>query len=106
MRGSNAKRAALLSTGARFYVPVRAALTGVIRAGQRAGAFAPEADATTLANLAIAAIEGVRLQHQLDPRAARKKRVVAAVSDLLLQGLRDRPDASDGRASRHRKRLR
>jgi AcrR family transcriptional regulator len=87
MRGPNAKRAALLATGAQFYVPVRAALTAAIREGQRAGTFAPGADAATLANLAIAAIEGVRLQHQLDPRAARKARVVGAVSDLLLRGL-------------------
>jgi len=87
MRGSSAKRAALLATGARFYVPVRAALGAAIRDGQRAGTFARDADPATLANLAIAAIEGVRLQHQLDPRAARKKRVVAAVSDLLLRRL-------------------
>ncbi len=87
MRGPNAKRAALLATGAQFYVPVRAALMAAIRDGQRTGVFSAEADAATLANLAIAAIEGVRLQHQLDPRAARKTRVVAAVADLLLQGL-------------------
>ncbi|MEO6026266.1 MAG: TetR/AcrR family transcriptional regulator [Candidatus Binatia bacterium] len=87
MRGPNAKRAALLATGAQFYVPVRAALIAAIRDGQRTGVFAADADAATLANLAIAAIEGVRLQHQLDPRAARKTRVVAAVADLLLQGL-------------------
>jgi hypothetical protein len=66
---------------------VRAALTAAIRDGQRAGAFARDADPATLANLAIAAIEGVRLQHQLDPRAARKSRVVEAVSDLLLRRL-------------------
>jgi AcrR family transcriptional regulator len=87
MRGSTAKRAALLAAGARFYVPVRAALAAAIRDGQRRGAFVRDADATTLANLAIAAIEGVRLQHQLDPRAARKKRVVEAVSDLLVRRL-------------------
>jgi AcrR family transcriptional regulator len=87
MRGPNAKRAALRATGAQFYVPVRQALTAAIREGQRTKAFSPAADAATLANVAIAAIEGVRLQHQLDPRAARKARVVQAVSDLLLRAL-------------------
>ncbi len=87
MRGPNAKRAALRATGAQFYVPVRAALTATIRDGQRAGAFAADADAATLANVAIAAIEGVRLQHELDPAAARKTRVVAAVTDLVLREL-------------------
>ena len=87
MRGPNAKRAALRATGAQFYVPVRAALVATIRAGQRAGVFAAGADAPTLANVAIAAIEGVRLQHELDPGAARKTRVVAAVTDLVLREL-------------------
>jgi AcrR family transcriptional regulator len=87
MRGPNAKRAALLTTGAQFYVPLRQALTAAIRDGQRAKVFAADADAATLANVAIAAIEGVRLQHQLDPRAARKNRVVQAVSDLVLGAL-------------------
>ena len=73
MRGPNAKRAALRATGAQFYVPVRAALVATIRAGQRTGVFAAGADAPTLANVAIAAIEGVRLQHELDPGAARKR---------------------------------
>jgi len=87
MRGPNAKRAALLATGAQFYVPIRQALTAAIREGQRVKVFAADADAATLANLAIAAIEGVRLQHQLDPRAARKTRVVQAVSDLVVGAL-------------------
>jgi len=68
-------------------VPVRQALAAAIRDGQRAKVFDADADAMTLANVAIAAIEGVRLQHQLDPRAARKARVVQAVSDLLLHAL-------------------
>jgi AcrR family transcriptional regulator len=97
MRGPNAKRAALLATGAQFYVPVRAALVAAIRDGQRTGAFASDADAATLANLAIATIEGVRLQHQLDPRAARKARVVAAVSDLVLRALTDGRSAAGSR---------
>ena len=50
-------------------------------------AFAAHADAATLANVAIAAIEGVRLQHELDPAAARKTRVVAAVTDIVLREL-------------------
>jgi AcrR family transcriptional regulator len=87
MRGPKAERAALLATGARFYVPVRAALAAAIRDGQRTGVFAPDADAPTLANLAIAAVEGIRLQHQLDPRAARKARVVRAIADVLLHEL-------------------
>src|SRR5262249_11004031 len=82
MRGSAAQRAGLRTTGARFYSPVRAALVAAIRDGQRTGAFAPAADAVTLANVTIAAIEGVRLQHQLDPRAPRKTRVIAAGCDL------------------------
>lgn len=97
MRGSNAKRAALLATGAKFYVPVRAALTAAIRDGQRAGVFARDADAATLANVTIAAIEGVGLQHQLDPIAARKKRVVEAVSDLLLNQLTHHEVTGNGR---------
>lgn len=100
MRGPNRERRALLATGARFYVPVRAALVAAIRDGQRAGTFAPDADAATLANLAIAAIEGVRLQHQLDPRAARKQRVVSAVADLVLHAL----TVGDGARPRRRKR--
>jgi transcriptional regulator BetI-like protein len=96
MRGPNAKRAALLATGARHYVPVRKALTAAIRDGQRAGVFARDADAVTLANLAIATIEGVRLQHQLDPRAARKNRVGEAVAELLVQRLVRARTVADG----------
>jgi AcrR family transcriptional regulator len=99
MRGPNAKRAALRATGAQFYVPVRAALVATIRAGQRAGVFAAGADAPTLANVAIAAIEGVRLQHELDPGAARKTRVVAAVTDLVLREL-THAQASRGKGPR------
>jgi AcrR family transcriptional regulator len=107
MRGPNAKRAALLATGARFYVPVRAALVAAIRDGQRAGAIAADADAATLANLAIATVEGVRLQHQLDPRAARKARVVATVSDLVLRALTDGGNgAANGAGARTTKRTR
>ena len=105
MRGPNAKRAALHATGAEFYVPVRRALVAAIRDGQRSGHFDADADAATLANVVIAAVEGVRLQHELDPRAARKDRVVAAVADLVLHALGTapaRPRGRNGRARRSR----
>lgn len=103
MRGPNAKRAALHATGAEFYVPVRRALVAAIRDGQRSGDFAADADAATLANVVIAAVEGVRLQHELDPRAARKDRVVAAVADLVLHALGTAPARPQGRSGRARR---
>jgi AcrR family transcriptional regulator len=60
MRGPNAKRAALLATGARFYVPVRAALVAAIRDGQRAGAFAADAVVTNVDAAAVAGLVGRR----------------------------------------------
>lgn len=103
MRGPNAKRAALRATGAEFYVPVRRTLVAAIRDGQQSGDFAADADAATLANVVIAAIEGVRLQHQLDARAARKDRVVAAVADLVLRALGAGEDGAHGQNGRARR---
>jgi AcrR family transcriptional regulator len=87
LRGPEEERKVFLDRVESFYETPRKALTNLIRRGQKAGIFRKDIKSAIVANLVIAGIEGIRLQHMLDPRNARKSEALQLLARMILTEL-------------------
>jgi hypothetical protein len=84
LRGSEEERREYLARVESFYETPRRALASLVQRGQKAGVFRKEAKPAVIANTVIAGIEGIRLQHMLDAKNARKPEALQLLARLVL----------------------
>ena len=83
MRGPASQQRLMRAQGPAFYATPRRLFADLIARGQQAGAFRAGADTKAVASVLLAAIEGIRMQHVLDPRNSQK----ALALRTLLRGV-------------------
>jgi AcrR family transcriptional regulator len=88
IREKNANRELFLAHGEGFYDYPRRLVAAVVRAGQDRKVFSTAYDAEKIAQIIIAAIEGLRIQRMLDPRHVDMKSDVKLLARFVLQGLK------------------
>jgi AcrR family transcriptional regulator len=89
LRGPEKERREYLARVESFYETPRRALAGLVQRGQKAGVFRKEAKPALVANMVIAGIEGIRLQHMLDAKNARKPEALQMLVRLALTEILD-----------------
>ncbi len=86
-RGAPSQRKAFLQQGATFYQTPRMMFTRLITRGQSLGTFRRDVDPAILANVIIAGIEGVRMQHMIDAKRSHKNAVLAELARMAVREL-------------------
>lgn len=87
MRGPASQRRLMRAQGPAFYTAPRRILAELVARGQAAGSFRRGADAKAVAGVLLAGIEGIRMQHVLDPRNARKATTLRTLMRSVLAEL-------------------
>lgn len=100
MRGPIDQRKVMLAQGASFYREPRSQLVEFIKTGQRTGVFKRAADPAPIANMILAAIEGIRMQAVLDPDNAQKDATLDRLIDTVKQQLAVEKKKSSGSGTR------
>jgi TetR/AcrR family transcriptional regulator, repressor for uid operon len=103
IREKDANRELFLAQGEGFYDYPRRLVAAVVRAGQDRKVFSRAFDAEKIAQIIIAAIEGLRIQRMLDPRHVDMQADVKLLAHFVLQGLKAQPRAGAKRTARVRR---
>lgn len=94
VRDKDAKRDLFLAQGEGFYDYPRRLVADVVRAGQVRKIFARTFAPEKIAQIIIAAIEGLRIQRMLDPRHVDMDADVKLLTHFVLAGLKVQPPAA------------
>lgn len=88
VRDKDAKRDMFLAQGEGFYDYPRRLVAEIVRAGQTKKVFSKAFAPDKIAQIIIAAIEGLRIQHMLDPRHVDMNADIKLLTHFVLAGLK------------------